>query len=634
MNKAQSIQRSKLNSSYGGVGSTIDTIDNLSYEIQPFDQWELWKFINDLRNAAHAGSLKIEEQRLIERIKSIGFPNLRELFLTDPFEGDDVKDWAPTTMQAKRMVSSNYFPRMFYCPKCHKFHDIDDWKRKWTLGDWEKRVPKCAYCSRRTAGKVFGPNLVQVRFVLASMETGDFRDIPWNKVYHMKNDKNQLPNVWDFTKDTDTIDDKDVTFTIKKGSGDLIDIYVKSDNGIVVTMAEIMNHYFVLKDSNGQRVAYRPVIRSANNVYFAYTLSSVYIPKHIPTDMEINIVEDGVKNGLNVAQIKGTNRRNSSFLLSEEEIQEIIDNGFVVPMPNYSTEESFRLDEFDSLTNEAYYHGGVFDTEPDRLISEKYDWNTNPFTCIKQVYLLKRLNITTVQVAYSRIDKISPSYLSDWKGKSENPKFWFDVTSDTINQNVEVALHPTCTDRNTVEMMPAVSSYGEGFFIELSSDNMPKDDRDKEIFLHTLSHLVMKSLEFYCGYPLSSMCERLYILPKKITEAKEDKYGFMIYSANGEAGSYGGITSLFETGKIETIIEHAFLSAEDCPNDPICEEEGGSCFACVQIPETACEMFNSKLSRKIVNNWYAEQTTDRISRTSTTASENVEDEEDEGVILA
>ena len=633
MNKAQSIQRSKLNSSYGGVGSTIDTIDNLSYEIQPFDQWELWNFINNPRNAKDARSLKIKEQRLIERIKSIGFPKLKELFLTDPFEGDDdVKDWDPDPKHVKRMVSSSYFPRMFYCPKCHKFEDIDDWKRRWTFGDWEKRVPKCAHCSKRTARKVYGPNLIQVRFVLASMETGDFRDIPWKKVYHMKNDKNQLPNVWDFTKDS--IDDKDVTFTIKKGSSDLIDIYVKSNNGIVVTMAEIMNHYFVLKDSNGQRVAYRPVIRSANNVYFSYTLSSVYIPKHIPTDMEIDIVRKGVGYGLNAIQIKGMNQSNSSFLLSVEEIQEIVDNGFVVPIPNYSTEESFRLDEFDSLTNEAYYHGGVFDTEPDRLISEKYDWKSNLFTCIKQVYLLKRLNITTVQVAYSRIDKISPSYLSQWKGKSDNPKFWFDVTSNTINQNVEVALHPTCTNRDEVKMMPAVSSYGEGFFIELSSDNMPKDDRDKEIFLHTLSHLVMKSLEFYCGYPLSSMCERLYILPKKITEAEEDKYGFMIYSANGEAGSYGGITSLFETGKIETIIEHAFLSAEDCPNDPICEEEGGSCFACVQIPETACEMFNSKLSRKIVNKWYAAQTTGRISQTCTTASENVEDEEDEGVILA
>ena len=632
MNKAQSIQRSKLNSSYGGVGSTIDTIDNLSYEIKPFEQWKLWDFINYKKNAKHAESLKIKEQRLIERIKSIGFPKLKELFLTDPFEGDNVKDWDLTSNQENRMVSSYYFPRIFYCPKCHKLHDIDDWESKWTFGDWEKRVPKCAYCSKRTGQKVFGPNLVQVRFVLASMETGDFRDIPWNKVYHMKNDKKQMPNVWDFTKDS--IDDKDVTFTIKKGSSDLIDIYVKSNNGIVVTMAEIMNHYFVLMDRNGQKVAYRPVIRSANNVYFPYTLSSVYIPKHIPTDMEIESIRIGVGYRLNATQIKVMNQSNSSFLLSEEEIQEIIDNDFVVPMPNYSTEESFRLDEFDSLTNEAYYHEGVFDKEPNRLISEKYNWESNPFTCIKQVYLLKRLNITTVQVAYSRIDKISPSYLSQWKGKSDNPKFWFDVTSNTINQNVEVALHPTCTDINNVEMMPAVSSYGEGFFIELSSDNMPKDDRDKEIFLHTLSHLVMKSLEFYCGYPLSSMCERLYILPKKITEAKEDKYGFMIYSANGEAGSYGGITSLFETGKIETIIEHAFMSAEDCPNDPICEEDGGSCFACVQIPETACEMFNSKLSRKIVSKWYATPTTGRISQTSTTASENVEDKEDEGIILA
>lgn len=632
MNKAQSIQRSKLNTSYGGVGSTIDTIDNLSYEIQPFDQWELWDFIKNKRNAIHAGSLKIKEQRLIERIKCIGFPKLKELFQTDPFEGDDVKEWDLNPGQVRRMISSCYFPRMFYCPKCHKLHDIDAWKGKWNFGGWDNRVPKCAYCSRRAGQKVFGPNLVQVRFVLASMETGDLIDIPWNKVYHMKNDENQLPNVWDFTKDS--IDDKDVTFNIKKGSSDLIDIYVKSNNGIVVTMAEIMNHYFVLKDSNGQKVAYRTVIRSANNVYFSYTLSSVYIPKHIPTDTEIDIIRQGVGFGLNSIQIKGMNQSNATFLLSVEEIQDIIDNNYVVPMPNYSTEESFRLDEFNSLTNDTYYNAGVFDKEPDRLISEKYVWKSNSFSCIKQVYLLKRLNVTTVQVAYSRIDKISPGFLSQWKGKSDDPKFWFDVTSNTINQNVEVALHPTCTDRDNVEMMPAVSSYGEGFFIELSSDNMPKNDRDKEIFLHTLSHLVMKSLEFYCGYPLSSMCERLYILPKKITEAKEDKYGFLIYSANGEAGSYGGISSLFETGKIETIIEQAFLSAEDCPNDPICEEEGGSCFACVQIPETACEMFNSKLSRNIVKAWCNAQTTGKITPTATTASENVEDEEDEGIILA
>lgn len=100
------------------------------------------------------------------------------------------------------------------------------------------------------------------------------------------------------------------------------------------------------------------------------------------------------------------------------------------------------------------------------------------------------------------------------------------------------------------------------------------------------------------------MNERLYILPKNMTKANEDKYGFMIYSANGEAGSYGGITSLFETGKIETIIRQAVESLEDCPNDPICESEGGSCFACVQIPETACELFNGKLRRNVVISYW------------------------------
>ena len=39
--------------------------------------------------------------------------------------------------------------------------------------------------------------------------------------------------------------------------------------------------------------------------------------------------------------------------------------------------------------------------------------------------------------------------------------------------------------------------------------------------------------------------------------------------------------------------------ADDCPNDPICESHKASCFACVQIPETACELFNEDLSRKI-----------------------------------
>ena len=120
----------------------------------------------------------------------------------------------------------------------------------------------------------------------------------------------------------------------------------------------------------------------------------------------------------------------------------------------------------------------------------------------------------------------------------------------------------------------------------------------------------MKTLEFTCGYPLPSMSERLYILPTSITKEDVDRYGFMIYCVNGEAGSYGGIVSLFENNKIEKIFERALFLAEDCPNDPICREEGGSCFACVQVPETSCELFNQWLSRKKFNHYRNRQNID------------------------
>jgi hypothetical protein len=99
------------------------------------------------------------------------------------------------------------------------------------------------------------------------------------------------------------------------------------------------------------------------------------------------------------------------------------------------------------------------------------------------------------------------------------------------------------------------------------------------------------------------MNERLYVLPKDETKENEDKYGFIIYSANGEVGSYGGISSLFDSHQIEKIMIQSLESAEDCPNDPICESEGGSCFACVQVPETSCELFNSRLSRNTINKY-------------------------------
>ena len=234
-------------------------------------------------------------------------------------------------------------------------------------------------------------------------------------------------------------------------------------------------------------------------------------------------------------------------------------------------------------------------------------------------FFQRKINVTTVQVAYSRIDKISLASLPFWQGIGDPPKEWFNPESKKVTKDMEVKLHPTCeADIRTIKYMPAVVSTGEGFFLELNLQGIQKERR--LIFMHTLCHLIMKELEFSCGYSLASLSERLYYLPDSETsqdptatdkvnnqpdsekEKKDkDRYGFFIYTANGESGSFGGISSLFSSGKIKNIIENAILLANDCPNDPICEQDKGHCFACIDLPETACELFNEELNRNVIN---------------------------------
>ena len=125
----------------------------------------------------------------------------------------------------------------------------------------------------------------------------------------------------------------------------------------------------------------------------------------------------------------------------------------------------------------------------------------------------------------------------------------------------------------------------------------------KFILIHTFSHLIIKELEYLCGYPSTSLQERLYI------DDELGMSGVMIYSVAGSEGSYGGITSLCDDEKIGKLIHSAINRALDCATDPICYHTDGqgvgnlnlsACFSCSLLPETSCEMFNNYLDRRIL----------------------------------
>jgi hypothetical protein len=126
-------------------------------------------------------------------------------------------------------------------------------------------------------------------------------------------------------------------------------------------------------------------------------------------------------------------------------------------------------------------------------------------------------------------------------------------------------------------------------------EKMERGGLAKFYLLHTFSHVILKELEFSCGYPTASMKERLYF--------SERMCGVLIYTADGSEGSMGGLVWQGQPQLIKKIIISAMQRATNCPSDPICWENEdqlnhAACFSCAMVSETSCEERNLGLDRR------------------------------------
>lgn len=267
---------------------------------------------------------------------------------------------------------------------------------------------------------------------------------------------------------------------------------------------------------------------------------------------------------------------------------------------------NYRLTEYEVFTDE---------NNPNR-VSKGLEFNAidipdelKPyFKTIKQV---TTLSLTSTQLGFGRVNM--PSYKLDERGKILPPgdemKPIFDGTPSDIY------------------VLPANQSYGEGLFFAFNMDaiknwvkehNLEKQyechldegslgeflyqeislyGRAKFYLLHTFSHVLMKELEFTCGYPTASLSERLYYSDKMC--------GVLIYTADGAEGSMGGLVWQGQPRLISKIVRSAMRRALNCSSDPLCwEHEDGlnraSCFSCTMVSETSCEHQNMGLDRRVL----------------------------------
>jgi hypothetical protein len=120
--------------------------------------------------------------------------------------------------------------------------------------------------------------------------------------------------------------------------------------------------------------------------------------------------------------------------------------------------------------------------------------------------------------------------------------------------------------------------------------------------LHSFSHLLLTAISLECGYPASSLRERVY--------AMDGRYGLLVFTGSSDAeGTLGG---LVEAGRnIKRHIRRALELGILCSNDPVCAYHapadhdhqpllGSACHGCVLVAETSCEQHNDFLDRSLV----------------------------------
>jgi hypothetical protein len=230
---------------------------------------------------------------------------------------------------------------------------------------------------------------------------------------------------------------------------------------------------------------------------------------------------------------------------------------------------------------------------------------------VERVVLVHRLREVVATVGFTRFESSSP----DVEGELE----------------IGVSRAPLARDPS---WLPAVENRGEGIFVQFRSDAIDewlekkpverrglqldagfdcwKKDHEKShrkfpglpyLLLHSLSHLLITAVSLECGYPASSIRERIYAGP----------YGDGILLYTGTPDAEGTMGGLVEAGRqIARHLKAAIDLGRLCSNDPVCAQHaaenqhecrflhGAACHGCLLIAETSCEQHNDFLDRALV----------------------------------
>jgi hypothetical protein len=622
-----------------------------AYKVDNLDRWRFFHPNNQsnylLTDADGNYIFEIKEPRLLNRLRSTGiFKNLYRIIQVPPNAQDENNRLMPA--RENHVGRVEYFPTWFFCETCERFKPIQDWWNGWVdvlkndegLNDndrirqrfiYDTKLsgrPNCYCCySDNLKGKPKRKyhKLEQVRFVFVS-PYGDIKDIDWPKWITAQRLGNN-----NTSEDTEGLeggryvlgqepccDNPSLTYVRSRKLSDLAGITIKCENcKKIKTLAGFFNlrkKKGTITDSkqNTYHVFYKPLIRTSNSIYYPIVLSSLYIPQ---SEIKLSHTD---KITIRNAQSRGLSPQEIANTLKYDlkEVLQVLGEG------TYLTETEFRKNEYQYLLNPNNYNSGEKD-----LILEEIPLNEKLEKIgFDKIIRIKRLKLTSVQTGYTRLSPMD--------------RDTFSISGDKFIKfdNKDVPLKPkfTVSNPSETEFLTGVENYGEGIFIKwddvkiksfiaeylqnekgkvsalfsrVRQNEMINKDKfanethlAKLLLIHSFSHLIIKELEFLCGYPSSSVAERIYC-------DTDTMNGLLIYTIAGSEGSFGGLIKQADGDNFTKILSSALMRAKDCTSDPICYESDGqgvgglnyaACYSCLLLSETSCEEFNSFLDRRIL----------------------------------
>ena len=370
----------------------------------------------------------------------------------------------------------------------------------------------------------------------------------------------------------------------------------------------------------------RLLVRTASNAYFPQVLSAISIPNRY-TDRDEHVRPHAERLGAKVdkpemleAMLEMLPSDDPIRSLSVGEVQASlrrIASGAPPVLP------SVKAAEFEALSESGERLG---DDKPGSQffarVWPKARWSDPIMAGIRRVLLVERLCEVSALLGFTRLEPISPRIDGD----------------PGDDGSLQVKRAAIALDRDWV---PAIENRGEGVFLEFDASIIASwlaeqsvADRVDElvrgferwredhpgtsrsfaggpyVMLHTFSHLLLTAMSLDCGYPASSLRERIYALPGEGGNVATGRYGVLIYTGSSDAeGTLGG---LIRAGtEIVRHVRRALDIGMLCSHDPVCAGhsadsptgrplQGAACHGCCLIAETSCEQHNEFLDRSLV----------------------------------